>query len=282
MKQNEFRREDSPTEGAWRIAREEASSLPIVAAAIHDGHQVRPEVAARLALTEPERLREEDPFTAGWAEIVPTRIVGCRSRFEVDLNRPREKAVYRVPEDAWGLTVWEEMPLPAEIVECSLALYDSFYAEVLTLLKEMEARHGAFIVLDLHTYNHRRDGPQSPPAAPDENPEVNIGTGTMLYPERWEPLIARFISDLRGFDFQGRRLDVRENVKFKGGQFGRWIHHTFPETACVLSIEFKKFFMDEWTGIPDPALLTAIREALSSTLPGLYASLAPIAGGKRK
>jgi N-formylglutamate amidohydrolase len=276
MQKNEYSSEDSPSGEAWRIARKGANHLPVVAAAIHDGHQVRPEVASRLALSEPERLREEDPFTARWTDIVPIRVIGCRSRFEVDLNRPREKAVYRVPADAWGLTVWNETPLSEEIVKRSLAIYDAFYADVQALLKDLEARHGAFVVLDLHTYNHRRDGPQAAPAAPDQNPEVNIGTGTLLRPELWSPLIARFMSDLRRFDFQGRQLDVRENVKFKGGQFGRWIHQTFPETACALSVEFKKFFMDEWTGIPDPAQLTTIREALVSTLPGLCESLARI------
>ena len=32
--------------------------------AIHDGHHVREEVSRILALTDAERLREEDPFTA--------------------------------------------------------------------------------------------------------------------------------------------------------------------------------------------------------------------------
>ena len=35
---------------------------PLVAAAIHDGHAVYPDTLPHLALDEPERLREEDPF----------------------------------------------------------------------------------------------------------------------------------------------------------------------------------------------------------------------------
>ena len=77
MQKNEYSPEYSPSGEAWRIAREGANHLPVVAAAIHDGHQVRPEVASRLALSEPERLREEDPFTAGWTDIVPIRVIGC-------------------------------------------------------------------------------------------------------------------------------------------------------------------------------------------------------------
>jgi hypothetical protein len=40
-----------------------------------------------------------------------------------------------------------------------------------------------------------------------------------------------------------------------------------------LCIEFKKFFMNEWTGVPDPGLLAAITTALESTLPGVSEEL---------
>ena len=75
---------------------------PVVATAIHNGHKVREEVGHLLALSEAERLREEDPFTGIWTDIAKTRIIANFSRFQVDLNRPREGAVYTKPEDAWG------------------------------------------------------------------------------------------------------------------------------------------------------------------------------------
>ena len=55
----------------------------MVAAAIHNGHGVRDEVAELLSLTDAERLREEDPFTAAWTTITEARIVVNTSRFEV-------------------------------------------------------------------------------------------------------------------------------------------------------------------------------------------------------
>jgi hypothetical protein len=248
---------------------------PIVASAIHDGHDVRPEVAILLALDDAQRLREEDPHTAGWTRVAPTRIVGLVSRFEVDLNRPRESAIYLKPEDAWGLRVYESPP-PAEVVAATLRNYDAFYAGMKRLFEEKSKRHGKFVVLDLHTYNHRRDGPDAEPADPRGNPEVNIGTGTINDRTRWAPLIDRFMNELRGFDYGGRRLDVRENVKFKGGNFARWVHEAFPTAACVLSVEFKKFFMDEWTGIPDPDQVALIQSALESTTAGMEESLSAI------
>jgi N-formylglutamate deformylase len=139
----------------------------------------------------------------------------------------------------------------------------------------MKRRFGRFVVLDLHSYNHRRGGVDAPFDDPDENPEVNIGTGS-LDRERWGPLADRFIGDLTAFDFCGRHLDVRENVKFKGGNFSRWIHENFADSACCLAVEFKKFFMDEWTGVVDPQEYEAIPKALASAIPGLRESLQKI------
>ncbi|MBN1995596.1 MAG: N-formylglutamate amidohydrolase [Anaerolineae bacterium] len=240
---------------------------PLVAAAIHHGHAAREEVTNLFALTELDRLREEDPFTGQWVTMADTQIVVFHSRFEVDLNRPRKKAVYLKPKDAWGLQVWQTPP-PPNMIARSLAQYDAFYAAVQPILTYLANCFGRFVVFDLHTYNHRRAGPDGPPANPVQNPEVNIGTGT-INRARWAPLINRFMADLRTFDFLGRQLDVRENIKFQGGYFSRWIHQTFPESGCALAIEFKKFFMDEWTGQPDQLQLEAIRQALQSTVPGI-------------
>ena len=72
-----------------RIWRVRCSQGPVIAVANHNGHELRSEVAALSALDKASRLREEDPFTGEWAEVVPTSLVARRSRFEVDLNRPR-------------------------------------------------------------------------------------------------------------------------------------------------------------------------------------------------
>jgi N-formylglutamate amidohydrolase len=257
---------------ADRIWSEQRGDGPLVAAAIHAGHEVREEVAARLRLDDAQRLREEDPFTDRWTVVAPTRVVGLRSRFEVDLNRPREKAVYRSPADAWGLEVWAHPPDDG-VLDRSLAEYDAFYRGMADLLTAIEHRHGHFVVLDLHSYNHRRGGPEAPPDDESANPQVNVGTGTMDRAQ-WAPLVDRFIADLRAYHFPQGGLDVRENVRFRGGHFPRWVHQTFPGSGCALAIELRKFFMDEWTGRADGSLLATITEALRSAVPGLLQELA--------
>lgn len=256
------------TSAAWEIVSGEG---PIVAAAIHDGHAVREGLRPLLALSNAARLTEEDPQTGAWTAVAETRVLGRRSRFEFDLNRPRPKAIYVHPADSWGLKVWNT-ELTAEMIAESLAHYDAFYLDVGKLLAELVSRHGKVVVYDLHTYNHRRRGPYAEFEEAELNPEVNLGTGTMDR-QRWAPVVERFLADLRGFDFLGRHLDVRENVKFFGGQFGKWIHHEFADSVCVLSIEFKKFFMDEWSGEVDAAQSAATQAALAATVPGVVEQL---------
>jgi N-formylglutamate deformylase len=68
---------------------------------------------------------------------------------------------------------------------------------------------------------------------------------------------------MRDYDCLGRRLDVRENVKFFGGQLARNVHEAFPYSVCVLAIEVKKFFMNEWTGELDSQSHQAVKDALA-------------------
>ena len=244
---------------------------PLVALALHSGHDLRPEVREIMSLEENDRLREEDPYTDEWTTIAPTRFTALRSRFEVDLNRPRSEAIPRGPEDAWGLEVWNRDPA-RDLVDRSLAQHDGFYAALKETLSALEREHLRFVVFDLHSYNHRRVGPSGLPEDPAMNPQVNIGTGSMNR-ELWGPVVDAFIAALSNYDFPGGKLDVRENVKFKGRELARFVHTTFPQSGCAIAIEVKKFFMDEWSGEPDRKLLDAIKSALESTVEPVLAEL---------
>lgn len=245
---------------------------PIVATAIHNGHAVRGAVERLLALSAAERLREEDPFTEFIIRDFPNRIVVHRSRFEVDINRPRGGAIYVRPEQAWGLKVWAREP-PHDVVEASLAMHDEYYAMLEAMLTGIERRHGRFVVLDVHSYNHRRDGPEAEATRAEAAPEVNIGTYSMDR-VKWALVVDAFVEALRSVEWQGRRLDVRENIAFQGrGEQTRFIHERFPDTGCAIAVEFKKFFMDEWTGEPNMEALAALRKLVSSTLPLLVSAL---------
>ena len=246
---------DPSPERWWTVTR---GPGPIVATAIHDGHDLRPAVAAKMILPEADRLREEDPFTARAVTGVPTHAIVHRSRFEFDLNRGVEDAVYRTPEQCWGLRIWDSEP-SHDLVKESLEIHAAYYRMLRGLLDDVAARHRRFVVLDVHSYNHRRDGPGGMPTPQAEAPDINIGTFSMPRDE-WAYLIDPLIEAMRGFEFNGRRLDVRENVAFQGkGEQTRFVHERYPGKGCAIALEFKKFFMDEWTGIPDQAELDAMR-----------------------
>ncbi|MBD8022855.1 N-formylglutamate amidohydrolase [Microbacterium gallinarum] len=242
-----------------------------VATAIHNGHDVRPDLAAEFALPEPDRLREEDPHTDRIGALIPARVVVNRSRFEVDLNRARDEAVYRSSEDAWGLEILQDPPLADDLVAGSLDVYDSFYAELGRRLDEVAAR-GPFVVFDVHSYNHRRDGADADPAPAGENPEVNVGTGS-LDRDRFGGVVDVFIDALHGAHTSTGPLDVRENVRFRGRQLAAWTHARYPGRAVVLALEFKKTFMDEWTGEADFGRVDELARALAETVPAVEASL---------
>ena len=101
--------------------------VPILVTAIHAGHGLREELHEIIKLDEAVRLREEDPFTDAWICIADNYLLPQRSRFEIDLNREREKAVYKTPEDAWGLEVWRSTPSD-EVIQHSMDEYDVFTA----------------------------------------------------------------------------------------------------------------------------------------------------------
>lgn len=240
---------------------------PLVAAAIHDGHHVRNALQGRFKLTDKERLREEDPYTGDIARQFDNYIIGTRSRFEVDLNRAPDKAVYRKPEDAWGLHVWKDGITDAEVEE-SMRLYHHFYEQVEKKLAAIINVHGFVIVYDIHSYNHRREGPDKPASSEHENPQVNIGTHGMKL-EIWRPVLDRFKQVLQAYDYPGGSLDVRENVKFEGGYFMSWIHKNFREKAFAPAIEFKKIFMDEWTDELIQDKLEHLKKAMQQSVPQL-------------
>jgi hypothetical protein len=235
----------------------------VVATAIHDGHELGPEVAAQMALSDADRLREEDPCTGDAVRGMSQHVIVHRSRFEFDLNRDSKNAVYQTPAQSWGLRVWKGEQLDADLVQGSLDLHSEYYRMLGDLLDGVAARHERFLVLDVHSYNHRREGPDGEPTPQEKAPDINIGTFSMPRKE-WAWLVDPLMEAMAAFDFNGRRLDVRENVAFQGkGEQTRFIHSRYPGRGCAIALEFKKFFMDEWSGAPNPGEVAAMRSFIA-------------------
>lgn len=237
---------------------------PVVATAIHDGHLVGSAALAEMAIEDAGRLREEDPFTGEALKDLPTYTIACRSRFEVDLNRARETAIYRTPEQSWGLRVWHSEPSEAVCRE-ALAYHDSYYTHIGSVLDDVARQHSKFVLLDVHSYNYRRDGADAAPTPQADAPDINIGTFSMPRGD-WAFLVDPLMDAMREYDFTGRKLDVRENVAFQGkGEQTRFVHERYPGQGCAIALEFKKIYMDEWTGERDVCALAGMRGLLRHT-----------------
>lgn len=187
------------------------------------------------------------------------------SRFEVDHNRPRAGAVYRTPQDCWGLRLWHS-PLPPAELAASLAAWDRFRAMVAALIERLLQRWQAVLLIDLHSYNHRRDGARTAPADPAGNPDIELGL-TTADAGRWGAVCQRFAAVLGSVPVNGRRPDVRANIRFPtGGDFPEWLHAGWGPRLCTISPEYKKTFMDEHSGQADIAALHALRDGLQAAV----------------
>ena len=249
-----------PEAVTWEV---EDRDLPLLGLSVHAGHDLRPSISELMLLEDEDRRYEEDPATELFARLAPVRGVSNRSRFEVDLNRPRDEAVYLQPEDAWGLELWSRLPSEEEIAK-SLAIHDEFYARLGDEIERLLARFEHVAVLDFHSYNHRRPGQPEDP----DHPDVNVGTGS-LDRERWGALVDSFMANLA----EAGSLDVRENVVFKGRAVARFVNQNFGGRAVCLAVEFKKTFLNERTGEIYPDRTKSLIEATASTLPGLVSNL---------
>lgn len=247
----------------------------VIATAVHHGHELRPEIERIMAIDERTRRREEDPHTGDIAERFDVSVVVHHSRFEVDLNRKRDDAVYLTPEDAWGLDLWEYPP-EDDMVEQSLQLYDAFYSNLAMTLDEMTKTHGGFVVYDIHSYNHRLQGPDEPPEDELGNPVLNLGTGSM--PGKWRPVADAFLEGMSRHQLDGEPIDARENVRFKGRSLAAFVHERYGEVGCALAIELKKVFMDEWSGELYPDRHRQLGDALLATVDPVVAAWSSCGG----
>jgi N-formylglutamate amidohydrolase len=244
---------------------------PIICTAIHAGHTIEPWLKKTLLLNEETCLREEDPYTDFFTIPCKNRIIADISRFQVDLNRNRDMAIYQKPDDAWGLNI-REYPLTNAEMEKALIFYDSFYQKTREHVEKLIHKFGSIFVYDIHSYNHRRQGEEAEFDPQTDNPDMILGTNNM--PSKWFPLVDSIQAKLLSLDYYGSKLDVRQNVKFSGGHFSYWLHEQFPEHVCCIALEFKKIFMNEWTGLIDMHKQTRLREILWETYPVIRQFLA--------
>jgi len=211
---------------------------------MHSGHRVRKEILEILAVSEEDRYREEDPFMDRFISDFPIRICGRDSRFEYDLNRNPYRSLYDYDKPQWGLKVWNRELTEEERLR-SIKKHREFHALLEMVCRYLLKQHKYALLFDMHAYCYQREKKQT--WQEDERPEINIGTGAVNR-KIFDPAITCFKSNLRRTKIDDRPLRISENEIFSGGYLSRHLSRIFNERLLVLALEYKKIFMDEWTG----------------------------------
>jgi len=230
------------------------SYVPYVCAAVHDGHQFRKELWSNCLHTEYERWFEEDPATKQMVQSHPIVIAGLDSRFEYDLNRAPETAIYT---DAWGKQLWKQ-PLSEKMKAKSLQKHANFYKVVNALISKIEEKFSTCIVYDMHSYNWRR--------WKREVPMWNLGTAN-IDAKRFEKEIESWRVILEKMPLpNGIKSTSKINDTFQGnGYFLKYITQNFSNTL-VLATEAKKMYCNELEEVIYPEVVAAIEHYLKTAL----------------
>jgi hypothetical protein len=225
-----------------------------VCGAVHDGHHFRRELWDNCLHSEYDRWFEEDPSTKDMIRSHPIVIAGLDSRFEYDLNRTPETAIYT---DAWGKKLWRE-PLSDDMNKKSLTKHANFYKVTYALINKLEELFGVCIVYDMHSYNWRRWD--------REVPTWNLGTSNIdnqRFGEAvkgWKEMLGKMMLP------NGLVSNCEINNTFQGnGYFLKFITQNFKNTL-VLATEVKKIYCDEVNQIMYPEVVNAIKRSLKKDL----------------
>lgn len=229
--------------------------VPYVCTAIHNGGNLRQELRSKIALNKMERWIEEDPLTGNLISSLPIRIISYDSRYEYDLNRPPEEAVY---EEAWGQKIWK-IPLSEEETNKSLLKHTNFYRVIDALIAKLESKFDACVVYDIHSYNYKKEG-RNPDA-----PIINLGTENIDC-KKYDKFIKKWISELKKIQINSMNVSVLENEVFFGrGYLLKHITQKFHHTL-VLATEFKKVYIDENNGDEYPEIINSIERGLKEAI----------------
>ena len=228
--------------------------VPYACGAVHDGSQFRKELWENCKHTAYERWFEEDPATKEMVQSHPIVIAGMDSRFEYDLNRAPDTAIY---DDAWGKQLWHQ-PLPDTMKEKSLTKHANFYKVVHALISKLEEKFGVCVVYDMHSYNWKRWDREVPTWNLGTANVDNIRFGDEI--ESWRACLEKMPLP------NGIKSTSKINDTFQGnGYFLKFITQNFDNTL-VLATEIAKVYCDELEQIMYPEVVNAVEKYLKTEL----------------
>jgi uncharacterized protein (TIGR02421 family) len=238
-------------EHSFRIKIEEY--IPFVCTAIHNGNNLRESLKDKCLLDDAERWYEEDPDTGLFITSFPIVLIGVDSRYEYDLNRQPDEAIYDI---AWGKKVWKEELSDTE-KSISLQKHVRFYRVVHALINKLETLFQGCVVYDIHSYNYQRYNRYLP--------LFNIGIDK-IDKVRYKQQIAYWKKELKKIVLPDIVNTTAINDIFYGhGYLLEYITAHFSNTL-VFATEIKKVYCNEETGEKYPMVITALQESLKRAI----------------
>lgn len=228
--------------------------VPYICTAIHDGHQFRKELWENCLHSEYDRWYEEDPETKKMVHSHPIVLAGCDSRFEYDLNRPPEEAIF---ETAWGKELWKN-PLDQTKKQRSLNKHINFYKVAYALINKIESNFGIAIIYDMHSYNWQRWDREVPTWNLGTSNIDNVRFGNTI--ESWRKMLSEM-----ELPNEIKSTAAINNTFFGNGYFLKYITKNFKNTL-VLATEIAKIYCDEYQQIIYPEVVSAVEKQLRTMI----------------
>jgi N-formylglutamate deformylase len=239
-----------------------SKAAPIAGTAVHAGSLIREELQDALAVSKADRFREEDPATELFMKGLPIQVIALDSRFEYDVNRSEEKAIPLTPDMAWGLKVWKR-DLTAAEKEVTLNKYHEFHSLMEIISDYLTSIAGKAYIFDMHSYCYQRD--ERLPWYENGKPEINLGTEA-INKEVFGQEICMLLEQFNQINVEGRKIRAAENEVFRGGYLARKLCARHYNKLAVFAVEFKKIFMDEWSGEIYTPVINELRNQISDIL----------------
>lgn len=222
--------------------------VPYACAAIHNGHHFSKDLWDNCLHTEHDRWYEEDPCTGQMISGLPITLIAHDSRFEYDLNRHPDTAIY---ETAWGKSLWRN-PLSDKNRSKAIQKHENFYKVVLTLLVKLEELFGSVVFYDIHSYNWKRWD--------RDVPVFNIGTSNIDH-DKFSVAIKQWQEILSGIELPiEAKVDCTINDVFQGNGFFLKYITANSKNSLVLATEISKVYCDESTGQIYPEVVQTIQD----------------------
>ena len=232
-----------------------------IAVALHAGSRVRSGLNGVMQVGAVERSREEDLYTDALVEDFPLVMVARDSRFEYDLNWEEAHCIYDYQKKKWGHQVWSR-PLTKSERDETIAKYREFHRLLDMMIEYVLSRVGPVLLFDIHSFCYQREDRVH--WWTDNKPEINVGT-RYIHRDYFAAQVEAFMRMNSGIILEGKRLRIAENEIFPGGFLTRKYAAMHPHTVCVLAVEYKKIYMDEWSGKLYPEKLDLLKRSLLLT-----------------